>query len=184
MESNIPRGPRTLLPERVAAIRYGITRPKGGKKQSDGGGKSIRQGIAAFMNVDGMGDGNVQRLEIGQEVNPSLLSSRDNIDLVSDPNSSAAPNAPREKMKYFTCSYWANGRCRYTAEECLYAHNFTPRVADLPNLVDFGGKRVTLARREPCHANTKIGPCVAGKAARAKKPMYKKLAGLTFIRKS
>ncbi|KAK2810610.1 hypothetical protein FQN50_002867 [Emmonsiellopsis sp. PD_5] len=38
----------------------------------------------------------------------------------------------RPSKKEITCYYWNSGKCKYTADSCLYAHSITGRVAEQP----------------------------------------------------
>ena len=144
MDAQIPRGPKRLLHDRVAAIRYGntrSTRPSGKKRQVNSSESPSEIGSATSSNIGLKSDENFQHpVKDEAEDIASSSSAKEKVKL----NAAAAPytasKPSREKMKYFTCAYWANGRCRYSAEECLYAHQFTPRVTELPKPVECGGK--------------------------------------------
>ncbi|KAN0085321.1 hypothetical protein V8E54_001788 [Elaphomyces granulatus] len=47
--------------------------------------------------------------------------------------------AARGSVKHLTCWYWSKGHCRFTEENCLYAHRNTGKVAKAPRQVTPGG---------------------------------------------
>lgn len=50
----------------------------------------------------------------------------------------------RPSVKHLTCWWWnEKGKCKYTVDECLYAHHKTGRVADAPRQVKAGGKSLS-----------------------------------------
>jgi hypothetical protein len=50
-------------------------------------------------------------------------------------------SSPKPSVKHLTCWWWhEKGQCRYSEEECLYAHYETGLVADAPRQVRPGGK--------------------------------------------
>jgi hypothetical protein len=48
-------------------------------------------------------------------------------------------NAPRS-AKNHTCYFWAKGGCKYSEEECLYAHRPTGKTANQPVRLEPGRK--------------------------------------------
>ena len=48
--------------------------------------------------------------------------------------------AARGSVKHLTCWYWSKGHCRFTEENCLYAHRNTGKVAKAPRQVTPGGE--------------------------------------------
>ena len=79
---------------------------------------------------------------------------------------------PVPRTKSLTCSYWHEGHCKYTEEQCLYSHHPTGKVASPPQQVEQG-------RSSPNHHGeskrtlTDTGPAVAGRNASRKNPEYK-----------
>ncbi|KAI9876209.1 MAG: hypothetical protein M1830_007023 [Pleopsidium flavum] len=63
--------------------------------------------------------------------------------------------SPKPSVKHLTCYFWNEfGRCQWSDEECLYAHEHTGKVASAPVQVEVGK------------------PAVAGRNAEAAKPRY------------
>lgn len=70
----------------------------------------------------------------------------------SQPRSSSAPSSPKSRrstphphgkpsVKHLTCFWWkVKGDCRFTEEDCLYAHHDTGLLADAPRQVTPGGR--------------------------------------------
>ena len=48
--------------------------------------------------------------------------------------------AARGSVKHLTCWYWSKGHCRFTEENCLYAHRNTGKVAKAPKQATLGGE--------------------------------------------
>lgn len=80
-------------------------------------------------------------------------------------------------VKHLTCYFWAkNGACKFSEEDCLYAHHDTGKVAQGPLQVELG--RRCLSRPDHLLAvNRQLGPAVAGKNATAAKPIYQDWRG-------
>jgi hypothetical protein len=69
------------------------------------------------------------------------------------PRSSSVPSSPKSRksphpygkpsVKHLTCFWWkVKGDCRFSEEDCLYAHHDTGLLADAPRQVTPGGKSI------------------------------------------
>lgn len=80
-------------------------------------------------------------------------------------------------VKHLTCYFWAkNGSCKFSDEDCLYAHRDTGKVAQGPLQVELGRRFIS----KPDHllvSDRQPGPAVAGKNATAVKPIYQNWRG-------
>ncbi|KAL2389209.1 hypothetical protein RJ035_002499 [Blastomyces gilchristii] len=55
--------------------------------------------------------------------------------------STSGSRRDRPSVKHLTCWWWnEKGQCKYSVDECLYAHHKTGKVADAPRQVKPGGK--------------------------------------------
>lgn len=80
-------------------------------------------------------------------------------------------------VKHLTCYFWAkNGTCKFSEEDCLYAHHNTGKVAQGPLQVELG-RRFSFRVDNPSAINRQLGPAVAGKNATAARPIYKDWRG-------
>ncbi|EGC44831.1 predicted protein [Histoplasma capsulatum var. duboisii H88] len=81
----------------------------------------------------------------------------------SRPSTSESRKA-RPSVKHLTCWWWnEKGKCKYTVDECLYAHHKTGRVADAPRQVKAGeppvaGRKLMRALREEAEERAKRAP--------------------------
>ncbi|OJD19147.1 hypothetical protein AJ78_00847 [Emergomyces pasteurianus Ep9510] len=78
--------------------------------------------------------------------------------------STSGSKKERPSVKHLTCWWWnEKGQCRYSVDECLYAHHQTGRVADAPRQVKPGeppvaGRKLMKALREEACEKTQMGP--------------------------
>lgn len=80
-------------------------------------------------------------------------------------------------VKHLTCYFWAkNGVCKFSEEDCLYAHHNTGKVAQGPLQVELG-RRFLLRVDNPFTVNRQLGPAVAGKNATSARPIYQDWRG-------
>ena len=61
------------------------------------------------------------------------------------PTSATSPRSkeqtPRRLVSGLTCYFWAiKGHCKHSSEECLYAHDFTGKLAQAPVQVEEGSE--------------------------------------------
>ena len=57
------------------------------------------------------------------------------------------PAKVKGSVKNLTCHFWLRGNCRYSAEDCSYAHTHTGRIAGGPVHLKRGGTCSTLYNR-------------------------------------
>lgn len=80
-------------------------------------------------------------------------------------------------VKHLTCYFWAkNGTCKFSEEDCLYAHHNTGKVAQGPLQVELGRRFISRIGYSLA-INSKIGPAVAGKNATSARPIYQDWRG-------
>ncbi|OAX84085.1 hypothetical protein ACJ72_01543 [Emergomyces africanus] len=78
--------------------------------------------------------------------------------------STSGSRKERPSVKHLTCWWWnEKGQCRYSVDECLYAHHETGRVADAPRQVKPGeppvaGRKLMRALREEACEKLQTGP--------------------------
>lgn len=62
----------------------------------------------------------------------SLATGSRNSQVHADPPKTITSSPPPPSVKNITCHWWATKVCRYTEEECLYAHTVQKTIGDQP----------------------------------------------------
>lgn len=84
-------------------------------------------------------------------------------------------------VKHLTCYFWAkNGACKFSEENCLYAHRDTGKIAQGPLQVELGCRFLSQRPHHLSSADRNAGPAVAGKNATAAKPVYQNWRGSAY----
>lgn len=106
--------------------------------------------------------------------------------VVSPPNfsytgSKSSPSSGHSapSVKHLTCYFWAkSGVCKWSEDECLYAHRDTGKIANGPLQVEPGCKLPSASRLvHAARADKQTGPAVAGKNATNARPVYEDWRG-------
>ena len=74
------------------------------------------------------------------------VATRTNVWFQSPTAGSASPQSgskPKKSVKHLECAYfYSPGGCKWSEEECLYAHRRTGHMADMPSIVEPGSKSI------------------------------------------